>query len=112
MQFSITPLSEVLIIITSSKIIGIVENHSVSHSLPMSDAKVRVALKTEVRLGCKPFRTESSSNGFERIQPENLATVCHTLERHLATETKRLTANCAPSRKSDCCLSVAVIPHL
>ena len=87
MQFSITPLSEVLIIITSSKIIGIVENHSVSHSLPMSDAKVRVALKTEVRLGCKPFRTESSSNGFERIQPENLVTACHTLEEHPATET-------------------------
>jgi len=26
-----------------------------------------------------PFRAESSSKLFERIQPENLATACHTL---------------------------------
>ncbi|WP_244058011.1 hypothetical protein [Phocaeicola dorei] len=35
----------------------------------------------------KPFRAESSSNGVERIPPENLATASHTLERHPATET-------------------------
>jgi len=34
-----------------------------------------------------PFRAESSSNEFERIQPENLVTARHTLERHPATET-------------------------
>jgi len=39
------------------------------------------------RSGGKPFRAESSSNEFERIQPENLATVCHSLEKHPATET-------------------------
>jgi len=39
------------------------------------------------RSGSKPFRAESSSNEFERIQPENLAIVCHTLEEHPATET-------------------------
>ncbi|WP_417174818.1 hypothetical protein [Barnesiella intestinihominis] len=35
----------------------------------------------------EPFRAESSSNGIERIQPENLASTSHTLERHSATET-------------------------
>jgi hypothetical protein len=39
------------------------------------------------RSGGKPFRAESSSNEFERIQPENLVTACHTLEEHPATET-------------------------
>ena len=32
-----------------------------------------------------PFRAESSSNEFERIQPENLVTARHTIERHPAT---------------------------
>ncbi|MCS2667795.1 MULTISPECIES: hypothetical protein [Bacteroides] len=39
------------------------------------------------RSGGKPFRAESSSNGFERIQPENLAAACHTLNKHPVTET-------------------------
>ena len=43
------------------------------------------------RSGGKPFRAESSSNGFERIQPENLATACHTLKKASGNGNKRLT---------------------
>ncbi|MCS2203468.1 hypothetical protein [Bacteroides thetaiotaomicron] len=38
-----------------------------------------------------PFRAESSSNLFERIQPENLATACHTLKKASGNGNKRLT---------------------
>ncbi|WP_286338528.1 hypothetical protein [Bacteroides acidifaciens] len=52
-----------------------------------TDAKVAYGLTAATRSGGKPFRAESSSNEFERIQPENLAIACHTLEEHPATET-------------------------
>ncbi|WP_349875152.1 hypothetical protein [Bacteroides cellulosilyticus] len=52
-----------------------------------TDAKVAYGLMAAARSGGKPFRAESSSNEFERIQPENLVTACHTLEEHPATET-------------------------
>ncbi|MBT1287462.1 hypothetical protein [Phocaeicola dorei] len=37
-----------------------------------------------------PFRAESSSKLFERIQPENLATACHTLKKASGNGNKRL----------------------
>ncbi len=46
-----------------------------------TDAKVAYGLMAAARSGGKPFRAES------RIQPENLANACHTLEEHPATET-------------------------
>ncbi|MDB8923279.1 hypothetical protein PN604_20150 [Parabacteroides merdae] len=46
-----------------------------------------MALTALARSGGKPFRAESSSNGVERILPENLATACHTHLGHPATET-------------------------
>ncbi|WP_349875394.1 hypothetical protein [Bacteroides cellulosilyticus] len=52
-----------------------------------TDAKVAYGLMAAARSGGKPFRAESSSNEFERIQPENLVTACHSLEEHPATET-------------------------
>ena len=53
----------------------------------MHGCKVSVWLNGSGKVGRKPFLAESSSNEFERIQPENLATACHTLEEHPATET-------------------------
>jgi hypothetical protein len=54
------------------------------------------------RSGGKPFRAESSSNEFERIQPENLVTACHSLEEHPATETsERLAGNQKKEERSD-----------
>jgi len=41
----------------------------------------------------KPFRAESFSNKFERIQPENLAAACHTLEKASGNGNKRLAGN-------------------
>ena len=38
-----------------------------------------------------PFRAESSSNKFERIQPKNLVTACHTLKKVSGNGNKRLT---------------------
>ncbi|WP_262349909.1 hypothetical protein [Parabacteroides johnsonii] len=52
-----------------------------------TDAKVAYGLMAAARSGGKPFLAESSSNEFERIQPENLASACHTLEGHPVTET-------------------------
>ncbi len=67
---------------------GIVELHSVSHSFPMHGCEGSAWLGWQPQgLAAKPFRAESSSNKFERIQPENLAAACLTLKRHPATET-------------------------
>ncbi len=57
-----------------------------------TDAKVvRLGWHLQGRVA-KPFRAESSSNGFERIQSENLAAVCHALksirQRKQATDGK------------------------
>lgn len=62
--------------------------HLASHSFPMLGCEGSVWLWQQ-RQGqaAKPFRAESSSNRFERIQPEKLATACHTLEKHPATGT-------------------------
>ncbi|WP_302613822.1 hypothetical protein, partial [uncultured Bacteroides sp.] len=65
---------------------GIVEVHSVSHSLPMSDAP-RACGRHWQGQAAVPFRAESSSNKFERIRPENLANACHTLLGHPWAET-------------------------
>ena len=61
---------------------GIVEVHSVSHSFPMYGCKGSGSGKVgrQSRLG-------RNLPPAERIQPENLATACHTLEEHPATET-------------------------
>ena len=65
---------------------GIVEVHSVSHSFPMHGCKGSVWLD-----GIGKVRRQSRFGRnlppAERIQPENLATACHTLEEHPATET-------------------------
>lgn len=62
--------------------------HLASHSFPMLGCEGSVWLWQQ-RQGqaAKPFRAESSSNKFERIQSENLATASHTLKKHPATET-------------------------
>ena len=59
---------------------GIVEVHSVSHSFPMYGCKGSVWLDGSGKVG-------RNLPPAERIQPENLATACHTLEEHPATET-------------------------
>ena len=59
---------------------GIVEVHSVSHSFPMHGCKGSVWLDGSGKVG-------RNLPPAERIQPENLATACHTLEEHPATET-------------------------
>ena len=62
--------------------------HPVSHLFPMHGCKGSVWFWRHWQgRAAEPFRTESSSNKFERIQPENLATVSHALKRHPATET-------------------------
>ncbi|WP_346977995.1 hypothetical protein [Bacteroides xylanisolvens] len=67
---------------------GIAESHPVSHLFPMLGCKGSVWLQRHWQgQAAEPFRAESSSNGIERIQPENLASTSHTLERHSATET-------------------------
>ncbi len=67
---------------------GIVEAHPVSPLFPMHGCKGSAWLGWQQQgLAAMPFRTESSSNKFERIQPENLAAACHALKRHPATET-------------------------
>lgn len=67
---------------------GIIKVHPVSHLFPMHGCKGSVWLwRHRQGRAAEPFRAESSSNGFERIPPENLATANHTLERHPATET-------------------------
>lgn len=67
---------------------GIVELHPVSHPFPMYGCKGSAWLGWQLQgLAAEPFRAESSSNGFERIQPENLAAACHTLNKHPVTET-------------------------
>ncbi|MBS5054304.1 hypothetical protein [Bacteroides sp.] len=52
-----------------------------------TDAKVAYGLMAAARSGGRAVSAESSSNEFERIQPENLATACHMLLEHPATET-------------------------
>ncbi|WP_206225166.1 hypothetical protein [Parabacteroides sp. ZJ-118] len=66
---------------------GIVELHSVSLLFPMFGCKGSAWLWWQLQgRAAKPFRAESSSNRFERIQPENLAAACHAQKRHPATE--------------------------
>ena len=67
---------------------GITEVHPASHLFPMHGCKGSAWLGWQLQgRAAEPFRAESSSNGFERIQPENLAPADHTLVRHPATET-------------------------
>ena len=65
---------------------GIVEVHSGSHSLPMSDAKVTHGFDGRGKVR-RQSRFGQNLPPAERIQPENLASADHTLERHPATET-------------------------
>ena len=65
---------------------GIVESHSVSHSFPMHGCKGSVWLDGRGKVG-RQSRFGQNLPPAERIQPENLATACHTLEEHPATET-------------------------
>ena len=66
---------------------GIVEAYSISHSFPIHGCKGSVWLDGSSKVRRRAVSAESSSNEFERIQSENLATACHTLEEHPATET-------------------------
>ena len=61
---------------------GIVEVHSVSHSFPMYGCKGSGSGKVG-----RQSRFGRNLPPAERIQPENLASADHTLERHPATET-------------------------
>ena len=61
---------------------GIVEVHSVSHSFPMYGCKGSGSGKVG-----RQSRFGRNLPPAERIQPENHATACHTLEEHPATET-------------------------
>lgn len=64
---------------------GIVEVHPVSHSFPMHGCKGSVWLDGSGKVG-RQSRFEQNLPPLECIQPENLATACHTLEKHPATE--------------------------
>jgi len=67
---------------------GIVELHPVSHPFPIHGCKGSAWLGWLPQgRAAEPFRAESSSNEFERIQPKNLAAACHALLGHPATET-------------------------
>ena len=65
---------------------GIVEFHPISHLFPMLGCKGSAWLdgKGKVR---RQSRFRQNLPPAERIQPENLASADHTLERHPATET-------------------------
>ena len=65
---------------------GIVEVHSVSHSFPMHGCKGSAWLDGSGKVG-RQSRFGQNLPPAERIQPENLATACHTLEEHPETET-------------------------
>ena len=65
---------------------GIVESHSVSHSFPMHGCKGSAWLDGSGKVG-RQSRFGRNLPPAERIQPENLAIACHTLEEHPATET-------------------------
>ena len=65
---------------------GIVEVHPISHLFPMHGCKGSVWLDGSGKVG-RPCRFGQNLPPAERIQPENLATACHTLEEHPATET-------------------------
>ncbi|WP_288149267.1 hypothetical protein [Bacteroides acidifaciens] len=65
---------------------GIVEVHPVSHSFPMHGCKGSVWLDGRGKVG-RQSRFGQNLPPAERIQPENLATACHTLEEHPATDT-------------------------
>ena len=64
---------------------GIVEVHSASLSFPMHGCKGSVWLDGSGKVG-RQSRFEQNLPPLECIQPENLATACHTLEKHPATE--------------------------
>ena len=65
---------------------GIVEAYSVSHSFPMHGCKGSVWLDGSGKVG-RQSRFGQNLPPAEGIQPENLATAYHTLEKHPATET-------------------------
>lgn len=65
---------------------GIIEVHSVSHQFPMLGYKGSAWLAGSGKVG-RQSRFEQNLPPLECIQPENLATACHTLEEHPATET-------------------------
>ncbi len=68
----------------------------------MHGCKGSVWLNDSGKVGRQAVSAESSSNEFERIQPENLVTVCHSLEEHPATETsERLAGNQKKEERSD-----------
>ena len=65
---------------------GIVEVHPASHLFPMLGCKGSVCLDGSGKVG-RQSRFGQNLPPAERIQPENLASADHTLERHPATET-------------------------
>ena len=65
---------------------GIVEAYSASHSFPMHGCKGSAWLDGSGKVG-RQSRFGQNLPPAERIQPENLASADHTLERHPATET-------------------------
>ncbi|WP_192922336.1 hypothetical protein [Parabacteroides merdae] len=67
---------------------GIAKVHPVSHPFLMPGCKGSMWLLLHWQgRAAEPFRAESSSNGFERIQPENLATTSRTHLGHPRAET-------------------------
>ena len=52
----------------------------------MSDAKIACGFDGRGKVG-RQSRFGQNLPPAERIQPENLATACHTLEEHPATDT-------------------------
>ena len=65
---------------------GIVEVHPASYLLPMYGCKGSAWFDGSGKVG-RQSRFGQNLPPAERIQPENLASANHTLERHPATET-------------------------
>ena len=65
---------------------GIVEVHPASYLFPMHGCKGSAWFDGSGKVG-RQSRFGQNLPPAERIQPENLATACHTLEEHPATET-------------------------
>lgn len=65
---------------------GIIEVHSVSHQFPMLGYKGSAWLAGSGKVG-RQSRFGQNLPPVERIQPENFASACHTLEGHPVTET-------------------------
>lgn len=75
-----------LFLVAEAATYGIVEAHSASHSFPMLGCKGSAWFNGSGKVG-RQSRFGQNLPPVERIQPENLAPACHTLEGHPATET-------------------------